>query len=99
MDDGRLEPIGTVTGTALLVEVPGFDTVRITLQRQRPLGQVRQQHRRNGLVVADDLTLGEPTGVEDLVEVGDVEVAFTDPYPRHGPSLPCASSSCWRVPC
>ena len=65
-----------VARALLLVEELAVDAVRVALERQVPVAQVRQQHRRDPHVVLDHLALGEPGGrVEDLVEVRERERA------------------------
>ena len=65
-------PLRRVRGAVLLIEVAGVDAVRIALERQRAVAQVRKQDRRDTRVVVDHLALGEPRNrVEHLAEVGE----------------------------
>jgi hypothetical protein len=72
-------PVRPVLGTFLLVEELAFDAVRVALHRQRPALEVRQHERRHARVVVDHLALGEARlGIEDLVEVGELELLALD---------------------
>ena len=65
-----LYPVGPVGGRLLLVEVLLVDPVRVALEGERVVPEVRQQHRRDARVVVDHLALGEADlGIEHLVEV------------------------------
>ncbi len=65
-----LDPVGAVGGALLLIEVLPLHAVRIALERQRPVAQVPQQHRRDLRVVVDQLGLREAgVRVEHLLEV------------------------------
>jgi hypothetical protein len=72
-------PLGAMRGGLLLVEVPALHAVRIALERERAVAQVRQHGRRDARVVVDHLPLGEAhPGVHDLVEVRQREPAALD---------------------
>ena len=74
-DRRRLHPVGPVRRAAASRRRTCSSTpFGIALQRERPVAQVREQHRRDARVVVDHLALGEPgLGVEHLVEVGELE--------------------------
>src|SRR5207253_9005331 len=72
-------PVGPVLRAALLVEVRGVDPVGVALERERALAQVGEQRGRDPGVVVDHLALGEADlGIEDLVEVGELELVTLD---------------------
>jgi hypothetical protein len=78
-DRRRLHPVGPVARALLLVEVLAGDAVRVALERQRAVVQVRQDGRRDARVVVDQLPLGEAgLGIEDLVEVRERQAAVAD---------------------
>ena len=78
-DRGGGDPVGAVVGALLLVEPLRAGPVGKAVQRQRPVGEVRKHHRRDPRVVVDHLRLGEAgLRVEDLVEVGQLELAPVD---------------------
>jgi hypothetical protein len=57
----------------------GVDAVRVALDRQRPSGEVGEQHRGDPGVVVDHLALGEPVlGVEHLAQVRQGQFAAVD---------------------
>ncbi len=63
----------------LLEEERAVDAVGIALDRQRPPGQVRKQHRRHAGVVVDDLAFGEAgLRIEHLVEIRQAKVPAVD---------------------
>ena len=63
----------------LLVEELGVDAVGVSLQGQRVVARVREDRRRDARVVIDDLCLREPDlGIQDLLEVGELENAIFD---------------------
>ena len=69
-------PLRPVRGRVLLEERQVADAVREAAERHRPAGDVRQQHRRDPLVVVEHLGLGEAVGrVEHLGQVGQRERA------------------------
>src|SRR6185369_11394406 len=69
-DRRGLDPFGTVDRTFLFVKEAAFNPVRVTLQRQRAVFEMRQQDGSDADVIIDDLALGEPGfGIKDLVEV------------------------------
>ena len=75
----RLHPLRAVLGAALLEEVEALDPVGVALQRGRAAAQVRDHRVGDPRVVVDHLGLGEPgLRVEDLVEVGQLELAPAD---------------------
>ena len=75
----RLHPVGTVFRTLLLVEVRLVDTVRVPLEGQRPITQVRKDAGSDPRVVVDHLALAEARlWVEDLVQVGELEPSTLD---------------------
>ena len=89
---------GPVRRALLLVEVPALDAVRVALERQGTVAQVRQQHGRDARVVVDHLALGEPDlGIHDLVQVRERELCVrldVDRETRDGQLLlRCRSSS------
>jgi hypothetical protein len=70
-EPGGADPVRAVGGDVLLEERLPVDALRVALERQRPAGDVRQQHRRDPLVVVEHLGLGEPGGrVQHLAQVG-----------------------------
>ena len=80
-DPGRLHPVGPVLGAALLEEggVAVVDALGEAAQGQRPPGQVGDDRRRDLGVVVDHLALGEAgLRVEDLVEVGELQLTAVD---------------------
>jgi hypothetical protein len=65
------DPARPVRGRVLGEERLAIHTVGIALERHRAAGDVREQHRRNPLVVVEHLGLGESVGrVEHLRQVG-----------------------------
>jgi hypothetical protein len=68
-----------VLGAVLLIEVEALDAVGIALQGERPGLQVGNEKVRDPGVVVDDLGLGRARlRVEDLVEVGQLQLAPAD---------------------
>ena len=69
-----------VVGRAPLLEEPfALRAVGRAHERRRPAGEVGQHHRRDPPVVVDDVGLAEAGGgVEELVEVGERELAAVD---------------------
>lgn len=69
-DSRRPDPSGSMRGTTLLIEEKSLDTVRITLERNGPSLQMRQEHRRDANVIVDDLRFCEAHfWIQHLVEV------------------------------
>jgi len=55
------------------------DAIRITLERKRTVAQMRKNERRNGIVVIDDVALGDAfAGIEDLIEIGQLKPMVLD---------------------
>src|SRR2546423_2137251 len=55
------------------------DAVRVTLQRHRPVAEMREQKRRDLKVVINDVELGDLTGViKNLGRIGDRDAALAD---------------------
>ena len=74
-DGSRLDEGWPRSGTLLLVEERRFDAVGVTLHRQRPALEVREQERRNLDVVRDHLALAESgLWVINLFQVRDGQV-------------------------
>ncbi len=96
-DRHGLHPVGPVRRGLLLVEELLVHAVRVALQRQRAVAQMRQQHRRDARVVVDHLALGEAHGgVEHLVQVREPEASAPRPPPRR-PCWPCPGArTSWR---
>ncbi len=89
----RLHPLGPVLGAALLEEVEALDAVGVALERGRAALQVRDHGVGDPGVVVDHLALGEPgLRVEDLVEVGQLQLAPADRYDF------ATSSQPWPLP-
>src|SRR5258708_31247584 len=83
-----LHPVRAMHGRVFFEEVFLFYASGIALHGERPSGEMRHQIRRNGDVIIDDLSLGEPGGgIEDLVKVRETELAalhFDDGGSGHG---------------
>ena len=75
-DLAGLDPLGSVRGRLLLVEVLGVDAVRIALERERPIVQVGQHGGRDAGVVRDEVAFRE-SGLrkQHFVPVGDLQAA------------------------
>ncbi len=80
LGEDRLQahPIGNFVFGVFLKEELLVDAVRIALERKRAVAQMRENQRRYGIVVVDDVALGDAfAGIEDFVEIGELEaVAF-----------------------
>ena len=78
--DGRgLNPVGTMLGRILLLEIFVIDAVRVALHRDRASAQMRKQRRRNARVIVDYLALRESCGREkNLVEIGQSKTLAFD---------------------
>ena len=82
-DARGLDPVRAVRRALLLVEELSLDAVRVALQRQRAVVQVRQEHGRDAHVVVDQVALREAgLRIHDLVEVGEPQRAGPRPSPR-----------------
>ena len=78
-DLAGLDPLGAVGRRLLLVEVLLIYAIRIALQRQGPIAQMRDEGGRRARVVGDQIALGEPDlRKEDLVPVGDLQRPAVD---------------------
>src|SRR5947207_9335902 len=74
-----LHPTRPMRRAIFFVEERLIDTVRVPFHGERPVLQMRQQHRRNANVVVDYLTFRESGfRIEDLVEVRDRELFSLD---------------------
>src|SRR5204863_9958026 len=68
------DPLRHVLGRVLLEEVAALPAVGIALHRERTVLEMRDEHRRDGAVVGDQIALRDPfLGPEDLVEVRKLE--------------------------
>jgi hypothetical protein len=104
-----LDPRRPVFRRALLVEELRVHAVGVALHRQRPVFQVRQQHRRDLREIIDHLALGEAgVGIEDLVEIRQPQLVPADGegnlLARHGgrgglTARRFRSGGPWRGPC
>ncbi len=75
-DLDRVDRIREMAGCVLLQEALVFDSVRITLERERSTGKPRQHHRSDGHVMLHHALLRDAGDREDdLVGVGDPHVA------------------------
>ena len=86
---------GVPRGAFLAKKPLAVGAVREPLERHRPAGDVRQQHRRHPRVVVDDLALGEPVREQDLVQVGQRQPppVHLDRRPSPPPAIPSSSAS------
>ena len=80
-DGQRLDPAGAVRGHVLLEEELALDAVGEALHGEGATRQVRQHRLGDAGVVVDELPLGEAgLGKEDLVQVGDRQLAVADAH-------------------
>src|SRR5205085_1127399 len=105
----HVHPLGPVRRALLLVEVARFGAVGVALQREGPVAQVRQERGRDAGVVVDDRALGEPVGIQHLVEVAELELAALDRdrdvghavlspfFPAFSPFSPFSPLSLWMA--
>src|SRR6185437_1968241 len=64
-------------GAALFIEERPFAAIGIAFERQRAIGQVREQDRRDAEVIIDHIPLGEVRlRIEDLIEIGKGETLY-----------------------
>ncbi len=90
--DGRgLDPVRPMGGGVLFKKELAVYPVGISLQGERPPGQMRHQDRRNASVVVDDLSLGEAgRGIENFIQVGELQLPalnFDHRFFAHAASL------------
>ena len=65
--------------TVFLVKELRVDSVWIALERERVVARMGQENWRNPRLVIDHLSLGESRlGIQDFVEVGELERALVD---------------------
>src|ERR1700691_3340292 len=78
--DGRgLHPVGLMHGRVLFEEVVVIDAFGIALHGERPSGKMGQKRGCDPGAVIDDLSFGETGGgIEDLVEIRELELAAFD---------------------
>jgi hypothetical protein len=68
-----------VRGALLLVEEEAVHTIRISLQGDRAVFQMRQKHRRDANVVVDDLPFRKTRRrIQHLIEVRDHDLFTCD---------------------
>ena len=89
----RPQPVGRLSGRALLEERLARGAVDEALERHRPPAGAGQRARRDGEVELDEVELGRPDGLEeDFARVRDHDLAITEPEGllllRHGAMLP-----------
>ncbi|TMF63913.1 MAG: hypothetical protein E6I14_04445 [Chloroflexi bacterium] len=83
VDVHGLEPLGMRHGHALLVEKVALDPVGVPLHLHRTARHVMQDSVGDVDVVLDEIALGQAhLGEEDLVEIGDLDLAACDEHAR-----------------
>ena len=76
------DPLRHVRRRVLLEERLAVRAVGIAAHRERPVAQVRHEHRRDRAVVVDQVALRDPlVGPEDLVEVRELDAALGSARP------------------
>src|SRR6202162_2048216 len=74
-DLGCLYPFRTMVRTFFFVEEKSFDAIRVSLQSNRPVFEVRKQNGRNSDVVINDVSFRKPSlRIENFIEVRDVDL-------------------------
>ena len=92
------DPLRDRLAGVLLVEAVLVDAAGEPLQHQRPVGEVAQQRRGDGVVVGREVALGDPVGGEqDSVGVGDLDRPHAEVVGRRHAHDPRTNSSPRRL--